>query len=152
MPIVETPQQAIAFYLGCDLDILVLDGFFIEKQRHDMCVGPRAIAQLFNEDIQNVLRNNRAEVKKIGGIYRINVSSKKSWTLDLNRKEPVVFEDETLCLPDLVVEIGENDLRCLYTDPDNEGPRLLRENRLTMEGNTALAPELLKLFKLSRIS
>jgi carbamoyltransferase len=32
MPIVETPEQAIGFYLGCQLDVLVLDGCILEKR------------------------------------------------------------------------------------------------------------------------
>ena len=31
MPIVETPADALAFFMECALDVLVLDGYIVEK-------------------------------------------------------------------------------------------------------------------------
>jgi carbamoyltransferase len=33
MPIVETPAEALDFFLCCDLDVLVMDGFVVQKNR-----------------------------------------------------------------------------------------------------------------------
>lgn len=146
MPIVETPEQAIEFFLGCQLDALVLDGCIIQK-RQAAQTDPLPTSRIFNEHLRGMLRKNASEARRMGGVYRFFVRS--SWTLDLRAEQPVVFEGSHSGLADLVVEMDESDLGDLYLDPENKGP-LLRANRVTLQGNKKLARNLLKIFKLSR--
>lgn len=149
MPIVETPEQAIGFYLGCQLDVLVLDGSILQKQPEAQA-DAWSTSRIFSEDINNALRRNASEAKRMGGVYQMNIVACNSWTLDLHGEQPAVVEGANSGLADLVVEMDEADLAGLYSDPENEGPRLLRSNRIKMQGNTALASNLIKILKLSR--
>lgn len=149
MPIVETPEQAIDFFLGCALDALVLDGCIIEK-KEQVRASLWSTSRVFNENINQALRKNASEARSMGGVYRMNILARNSWTLDLHREEPTVLEGPHTGLPDLVVEMDEHDLKELYSDPENEGPRLLRTNRIRVQGNLALAPNLIKILKLGR--
>jgi carbamoyltransferase len=146
MPIVETPEQAIEFFLGCQLDALVLDGCIVQK-RHAVRVDSLPASRIFTELLKDMLCRNAPEARRMGGVYRFLVRS--SWTLDLRAEQPMVFEGPHSGLADLVVEMDESDLGDLYSDPENKGA-LLRANRVTIQGNRKLAPNLLKIFKFSR--
>ena len=146
MPIIETPEQAIEFFLGCQLDSLVLDGNIIQK-RQVAHVDSVPTSKIFNEHLKDTLRKNVSEARRMGGVYRFLVRS--SWTLDLRTEQPAVFEGSHSDLADLVVEIDESDLGDLYSDPENKGA-LLRANNVTLQGNKKLARNVLKIFQLNR--
>ena len=58
MPIVETPTEALAFFLECALDVLVLDGYIVEKLSTDEVVEvsekeewEQALGDLYPENV-----------------------------------------------------------------------------------------------------
>ena len=58
MPIVETPEQALEYFMECGLDVLVLDGYIVEKITMD--------------EIINVDERNEWD-KGLGALYPENV-------------------------------------------------------------------------------
>lgn len=147
MPIVETPQQAIDFFLSCELDLLVLDNYMIQK-KDQKAPEPFNLNQLFDEDLKQALEHNASEVLKMRGVYRINVSSNRSWTIDLSKNKPIISEG-SVNHADTVVNIDEADLQLLRADPESDN-KLFRSGKLKVIGNLNLAMNIAKIFRLKR--
>lgn len=146
MPIVETPQQAIDFFLGCELDLLVLGNHLIQKL-DQKAPEPFNLNKLFNEDLKRVLEHNAAEALKMRGVYRINVSSNRSWTIDLSKDKPIISEGSAVNNADTIVNIDEADLQLLRADPESDN-KLFRSGKLKINGNLNLAMNIAKIFRL----
>jgi len=145
MPIVETPEQAIDFFLNCELDVLVLDNYIIQKEefqvRHEV-----PLTKLFTEDLQGALQRNSVEARKLGGVYQINISGTRSWTIDLSKEMPVVVEGRSNGRTQTTINIAESDFNTLLADPENEGVKLYRSGKIQVEGNPGAVMNVPKLF------
>jgi carbamoyltransferase len=148
MPIVETQQEAIDFFLSCELDLLVLDNYMIQKKDQKVA-EPFNLNKLFNEDLKRALEHNASEVLKMRGVYRINVSSNRSWTIDLSKVKPIISEGSAVNHADTVVSIDEADLQLLQADPESDS-KLLRSGKLKVDGNLSLAMNIAKIFRLKQ--
>jgi carbamoyltransferase len=149
MPIVETPEQAVGFYLGCELDVLVMDGRIIQKCFSEP-TGQGCTNGFFSDEIPKALHRHIEVTHNMRGIYRLDILGRNTWTLDLRKDEPAVVSGFYPALPDVVVEMEESDLEKLREDPGIEGPRLYRDRKVRVQGNIELAQNLLKIFELAR--
>lgn len=145
MPIVETPEQALDFFLNCDLDILVLDNYIVRKIPRD---APQDNPiNLFIEDIQGALERHADDARKIGGVYQINITGTRTLMIDLSKDQPVVVEGASARNPNAVIGITEKDLQTLRADPENEGVKLFNAGKIKVEGSTAYAMNFTQIFK-----
>jgi carbamoyltransferase len=147
MPIVETPDQALNFFLNCDLDILVLDNYIVHKIPRD---APEQVnlTDLFIEDIRGALERNADAARRIGGIYQINITGTRTLSIDLSKEKPVLMEGAATGNPSAVIDITEKNLQILRADPENEGVKLFYAGKIKVEGSTKNAMSFTQIFKL----
>jgi len=133
MPIVETPAEALAFFLGCPLDLLVIEGFVVRK--NPVAPAARSLSAYFGEDMPRALAAHTAAALALGGVYQIRVRGTRAWTIDLSNATPRVLEGGDGVSPDVAIELAEDDLQRLLTDPYRQGERLLNEARVVVDGD-----------------
>ena len=109
MPIVETPQQAIDFFMECGLDALVIGNYIVRKTAREIRMKP--VRDLFNNEISQCLERNRPKAAAIGGIYRFDIEQIQSWTIDLSNGIPLIIEGPPSKRPDTMIEISEAEFR-----------------------------------------
>lgn len=138
MPIVETPEQAVQFFLECALDVLVLDNFIVRKAPRKAAAAHNS-SHLFINDIRTSLERNVGRLGRLSGVYQLNIAGTRSWTIDLSNGSPTVTEGVGAPSPNAVIHLTESDIDSLRTDPENQGVKLFREGRVKVEGNPAYA-------------
>lgn len=138
MPIVETPEQAVQFFLDCALDVLVIDNFIVRKAPHKK-PAEHNTSSLFINEIKTSLERNAERLGRMGGIYQLNITGMRSWTIDLSNGKPSVVEGAGGQSPNAVIHLTESDISSLRTDPENQGVKLFREGKVKVEGNPAYA-------------
>src|SRR5438045_9450530 len=91
MPIVETPEQAIQFFLSCELDVLVLGNHIVFKLPRESrnLINP---TDLFIENLRAALERNSAMARTLGGAYQINIAGARSFMIDLSESKPALVE------------------------------------------------------------
>jgi len=144
MPIVETPAEALSFFLGCPLDLLVIDGFIVRKR----AAAPQPAADLahyFAEHLPRRLEQRGDITAKLRGIYQVRVLSPRVWTLDLTKSRPQVIQGQNGNRPDIAIELEEADLQQLLRDPISEGQRLLGGGKVRVEGKPAWLSKMVRL-------
>jgi carbamoyltransferase len=129
MPIVETPAQAIKLFLGCALDVLVLEGRIFTKVETKTSAD-LPVARLLTERFRPALERNAEEARKIGGIYELRLTGERTFTVDLSRQQPNVFEGQGIS-PDVVLTLSESDFQTLYNDPD-QAMNLFSQGRIAV--------------------
>ena len=138
MPIVETPEQAVQFFLECALDVLVLDNFIVRKAPRKAAAAHNS-SHLFINDIRTSLERNVGRLGRLSGVYQLNIAGTRSWTIDLSNGSPTVTEGVGAPSPHAVIHLTESDIDSLRSDPENQGVKLFREGRVKVEGNPAYA-------------
>ncbi len=146
MPIVETPVQALDFFLNCDLDVLVLDNYIVHKLPQG--VKPANLTSRLMVDIQGALERNAEAARQIGGVYQINVDGTRTLVIDLSKSEPEMFEGTPEQNPSVIINMTETDLQTVRADPENEGPKLFYAGKIKVEGNTKDAMNFAQVLKL----
>jgi len=147
MPIVETPEQALRFFLACPLDLLVIEGCIVLKRPTPSPV-PWDLERFFTGELQEALNRNASAAARIGGIYQVRVASTRAWTIDLSTERPRIFESTPSDPADLIVTVAEADLRCMIADPVTEGRRLFDAHRIQAEGDHRRLSDVARLFEL----
>jgi carbamoyltransferase len=146
MPIVETPEQAIQFFLNCELDVLVLDHYIVRKTKtgsrdnHDQI----NVTDKFIESVKAVLERNVSVARQIGGGCQINIAGTRSVVIDLSKENPLVTEGKFSTLPVAVIEISESDIGKLWEGPDNERYQLFQSGRIKIGGDQNYAIKLME--------
>jgi hypothetical protein len=146
MPIIETPAQALEFFLGCKLDALAIEGYLVERTA-DVALAAWSARDLFNTRIPPALDRHADDARSMGGIYRINVAGDDTWTLDLCADRPCVAQGFYPSMADVVLDMDEASLRIFYADPETEGFRLFDEGKLKVAGNLELALNIARVFE-----
>jgi carbamoyltransferase len=134
MPIVETPAEALAFFLESPLDLLVIDRFVIRKKAEQRATRGN-LAMYFSEEMPRALAAHAAAARAMGGVYQVKVRGTRAWTIDLTQTMPRVIEGVDGLRPDLTIELAEDDMRLLLSNPLGEGPRLMTQSRVQVEGD-----------------
>jgi carbamoyltransferase len=147
MPIVETPGQALDFFLNCDLDVLVIENHIIQKSS-DFIPDQISITNSLIKDIQKTLREHHDEAREIGGVYRIEIAQTRTLLIDLSKNEPVMLDGELGKDPNVIISLAEADLKELLVNPEKEAIRLYENGRLKAAGNTSYAMQFFKFLKL----
>jgi carbamoyltransferase len=109
MPIVETPDEAMQFYVSCDLDALIVGDMLIQKTAAG-APPPATIETLFGE-IGAAITRYASHGLPLEGVYQINISEVQSWTIDLSRASPLVTNGPPHVNPDVVIETTESGFR-----------------------------------------
>jgi carbamoyltransferase len=146
MPIVETPEQALDFFLNCDLDVLVLDNYIVQKLPEG-AAKPGNITDLLIADIREALERNADAARQIGGVYQINVTGTRTLVIDLSKDVPAMLEGTSVRNPSAVIEVTETDLQTLRTDPENEGAKLFYAGKVKVQGSTKDAMSFTQILK-----
>ncbi|NTX13830.1 SCP2 sterol-binding domain-containing protein [Myxococcus sp. CA051A] len=146
MPIVETPEEAIRFFLSCALDALVLeDRIFFKVATRTSVDLP--LDKLLLERIKPALERNVEEAKRIGGVFELRLSGVRTFTMDLSRQQPTLFEGRQKT-PDVVLELSESDFQRLYNDP-NEAQSLFGQGKISVNGDPARALQVARILRMS---
>jgi carbamoyltransferase len=134
MPIVETPEQAIQFFLSCDLDVLVLGNYIVFKLPRESR-EPLNVTDCFIETMSKTLERNSAMASAIGGTYQINVAGVRSFLIDLSGDKPAIIETALPAKPLAAIDVSESDLQALWRDPQGEGLKLFQAGKIKIEGS-----------------
>ncbi len=145
MPIVETPADAIRFFLGCALDALVLEDRIFFKTAMEAAVD-LPLDKLLLERLKPALERNAEEARTLGGVYELRLSGVRTFTLDLSRPQPTVYEGSGT--PDVVLALSESDFQRLYNDP-SEAMALFGEGKISASGDLQRALLLNRIFRMS---
>ncbi|WP_164019493.1 carbamoyltransferase C-terminal domain-containing protein [Pyxidicoccus trucidator] len=145
MPIVETPADAIRFFLSCALDALVLEDRLFFKTATEAAVD-LPLDKLLLERLKPALERNAEETRTIGGVYELRLSGVRTFTLDLSRPQPTVYEGRGT--PDVVLSLSESDFQRLYNDP-SEAMALFGEGKISASGDLQRALQLQRIFRMS---
>ena len=144
MPIVETPEQAIEFFLNCELDVLVLDNYIVRKtasrENHDQT---NAIDK-FIEGVREAFEGNIGEARRIGGVCQINIAGTRTVVIDLSKEQPLVTEGKLSTPPIAVIKVNESDISTLWHDPENQRYRLFQAGRIKIDGDQDYAIKLVE--------
>lgn len=146
MPIVETPEEALNFFLNCDLDVLVLNNYIVHKLPAG-AAKPVNITDMLIADIREALERNADAARQIGGVYQINITGTRTLVIDLSKDKPVMFEGAPVRNPSVVIEVKETDLQTLRNDPENEGVKLFYVGKVKIEGSTKDAMSFTQILK-----
>ncbi len=136
MPIVETPDDAIKFFLACGLHVLVIEDFMVRKRARK----PHwpALAVLFAGQVGQSLERNQIEAARLGGVYQLNIGQVQSRTIDFSGANPQLREGPSETQPDVLMEASDLDFRNMIQTP-GEARRLLQDGRLKIVGDLNLA-------------
>jgi hypothetical protein len=148
MPIVETPQEALDFFLKCDLDVLVLNNRLIRKRSGMDLSRNFSAAKLFKEDLLVALERNAEQAKPIGGVYQFNINGVRIWTLDLSSGRPRITEGTISCPPNTIIETSDQALRNVLLDPHHQAIKHFQSGDIKITGEFEYAMNLFELFKL----
>jgi len=141
MPIVETPEQAIHFFLNCDLNVLVIGNYVIYKALRDNHKSANTTNQ-FIENVRAALNRNSVVANKIGGVYQINIAETRTLTIDLSGTDPVVIEGALSTNPNAVIDVAEADIQTFWRDPRGEGLKLFQDGKIRIHGSQVHAMRL----------
>jgi carbamoyltransferase len=147
MPIVETPEQAVHFFLNCDLDVLVMHNYILYKTPSNNH-RPASVTDNFIERLNVALERNFAEASRIGGVYQINIAGTRTVTIDLSKDSPVVAERELQERPNAIIEVAESDIETFWRDPTGEGLRLFEAGKVKIDGSQKYALKLVESLRL----
>ncbi|KYF55851.1 hypothetical protein BE08_05015 [Sorangium cellulosum] len=140
MPIVETPAQAISFFLECELDLLVIDAFVVRKRalpaREPMDVT-RCLRRL-----EEAMRAHRGAMGAQGGLCELRIKGTSVWTLDLGPDNPPISAGGS-ARSDAVLEMTDVDFCRLVESPAELTAQLVEEKRLELRGSMTHAATLL---------
>jgi carbamoyltransferase len=134
MPIVESPEHAVALFLDCGLDVLVLERFLAKKRASVGPSLPDELERLFVEHLQRHLETHRAELASTGGIYRFVVRNVRTWTVDLSADRLMVTENSTADA-DTTFDLDEAHLRELLAGSVRTMNTLLASGEIGVTGN-----------------
>jgi carbamoyltransferase len=148
MPIVETPEQALGFYLACDLDVLVLSDRVMSKARKRTAADLN-LAKFFNQDLRQALERNWQEARLIGGVYQVCINSVQTWTIDLTSNQPMVSEGALKMRPSTVVHLAEADFQKYQANPEAEALNLLQTGRLKINGDQEQLMKVSRIFRMT---
>lgn len=143
MPIVETPAQAIAFFLECELDVLVIEEFVVHK-RPVSPDKPRDL-DVKLQHLEEVLRRHRH--RSLGGVCELRVLGYRTWTIDMWPDNPVVSTGASR-RPDVLLELSEADFWRLVESPTQIASQLVNEERLKISGSMDYAAMLIWMLQL----
>lgn len=145
MPIVETPAQAVEFFLTSALDLLVIGSHLVAKRPVVAATQP-ALSHLF-ASLGAALTRNRGVSAAIGGRYLFEVQTHVAWSIDLSGPTPLV-EEGVIPDPDARFSMNEDNLRALFADPDGAGARMLASGEIAFSGNPRAVLALSRLLSL----
>ena len=149
MPIVETPEQAIQFFLNCELDVLVLDNYLVKKAApRDNHKGDNTTDNII-DNIRAALDRNPAETRQIGGVCQINIAGTRTVAIDLSKEKPLVTEGKLQAPPIATIEVNESDFQTFWRDPVSEGPRLFQAGKIKIDGDQDYAIRLVLSLRLA---
>jgi carbamoyltransferase len=114
MPIVETPEQAIDFFLSYGLDLLVLGDHLVYK--NPVVNGVSATASILFQRFGEILERKRTLALLLNVKYQFNIAAMQPWTIDLSKEGPRV-EQGPAQKPDVTVECQERDLNAFIEIP-----------------------------------
>jgi carbamoyltransferase len=146
MPIVESPEEAIQFFLSCELDVLVLDKYIVRKSKtisrdnHDQI----NVTNEFIESVKGALERNVSGARDLRGVCQINIAGTRTVVIDLSKEKPVVTEGKLLTPPVAIIEINEADIKTLWQAPENERYRLFQTGRIKIGGDQNYAIKLME--------
>jgi hypothetical protein len=149
MPIVETPEQAIQFFLNCELDVLVLDNYLVKKAApRDNHKGDNTTDNII-DNIRAALDRNPAGTHQIGGVCQINIAGTRTLAIDLSKEKPLVTEGKLQAPPIATIEVNESDFLAFWRDPVSEGPRLFQAGKIKIDGDQDYAIRLVQSLRLA---
>lgn len=137
MPIVETPEDAINFFLCSGLHVLVINDFVVRKTPVKKA-NQANLSIVFNSQIGPSLERNRAEAARLGGVYQLQIRELQIWTIDLSLGYPQVREGGSERQPDVIIEATDADFRTMLEFP-GQARRLFQEGHLKIIGDLTLA-------------
>jgi carbamoyltransferase len=144
MPIVETPQQAIEFFLACGIHVLVVDRYLVRK------IKPRSenssISNLFSTQMHQSLQLNLEQAVQLGGIYQFNIGTMQTFTIDLTNGAVQVQEGKPSRKPDVLIETGESELQQVLAAPEGIG-HYMSSGKVRISGDANRAYTLAMLLK-----
>lgn len=140
MPIVESPEDAMVFFLASGLDILVIGPFLVEKipgvESKDI-----GLAAFFQDCIRQSLEQRLPEALRIGGIYQFNIDSVQKWTIDLSAGRLQMTEGKSEVQADVFIESTDADLRTMC-ETSSAAFRMFQEGRVKILGDQERAYQL----------
>lgn len=131
MPIVETPEQAIDFFLTCALDVLFI-GDFIVRKRPAADRPPTALESAL-ERFAQALREHRHELTGASGICELRIQDGQRWTLDLSPGQPALAPGGH-SRPDVTIHMDEEAVIRLVDERGGCAQALLDAGRLAVRG------------------
>jgi len=132
MPIVETPADAMDFFLECELDLLVIDRFIVRK-RSIKSEKRKDLGQSLRH-FERLLRLHHKELRGAGGACELRISGTSVWTVGLGPEGGAVSLGGSP-QPDVVMEMTEPDFCSLVESPMEMSSRLFDEKRLVVRGS-----------------
>ena len=140
MPIVETPEEAIEFFIDSELDVLVLGDHVLQKD------AEIALARLFETHLRP--RIEAFVLKQSDNrIFELKFPNHPCWTVDLRQRPPQVFRGSSAQSTSRVF-LSPGDLRRISYFPD-DAYWLLQEARIKVDGDAMALVRLLQIFGLN---
>jgi carbamoyltransferase len=118
MPIVETPEDAVEFFLSCGIHFLVIDRYLIQKRKPKV---EHTMSTLFSDQVMQSLNVNLEQAVQLGGLYQFNIGTVQTFTIDLSSGGAQVQEGRPSRNPDVVIETGEPEFRKVLAAPGRIG-------------------------------
>jgi carbamoyltransferase len=138
MPIVETPDEAINFFLECALDVLVVEGFVIRK---------RAAANADHDDgaslLRARLRGYLAAPSDARGICQLTIPGVGTWSIDMLAEPPWISQGENASAH-ARIETSQADLRTIIDSGREALSTMFANGRLRVRGSMKHAMVLMR--------
>jgi len=138
MPIVETPDEAINFFLECALDVLVIDGFVVRK---------RAAADAGPDDgaaaLRARLKEYRASPTDARGVCQLTVQGLGTWSIDMVAEPPKIAPGEKADAQ-VRIEVSQADLQTIITSGREALSTMFANGRLRVRGSMKHATVLMR--------
>jgi carbamoyltransferase len=136
MPIVETPGNALDFFLECDLDVLVIEEYIVRKKlriEREFVTLDEAI-----RSIEIAVNRHRHTIPGQGGVCELRITGTHVWTVRFSPTDPPISTGATT-RPHAIVEMGSSDLCALFEHPRGEVSRrfeqMFDEGRVQVHGS-----------------
>ena len=132
MPIVETPAEAVAMFVSCPLDLLVLGDYVVRKRD---VPDPRTAADLpeIMRRLGDALSRKRWQAEQIGGCYALTIAG-ATWTID-----GADVREGPPSGPHARLALTEATLRALLADPEGAMDRFCASGEVVITGDLRAA-------------
>lgn len=150
MPIVETPEQALHFFLTTGLTVLVLENTIYRKRDGEAYPVEYDLTGI-ESLLTSVCAVHATDLKAIGGLLKLTITGSMTWYLDLDQASLSAFQDGASGTTNITIHLAD-DFHILRRGTAAATVEAIQAGRINVEGDVTTIATFLQLLSLDTLS